>query len=200
MKTQEFWATNGKTIFRLALAGTRIPSPPEIYPLSARVTLFLAIHIDTKGLFEKKPSPFRLEGLDGLSERSISLLQKITKTSFQNVMSALNGNTLRLIHSPIIAQTLLDKASTRFEMDAVVSKLSQAKFSKQLLVSLKGRGLKQLIAKRTFAVKEKPEKRRKIETNTPTTSKAPTPAPTPAQTSQGGTEAAPSKTEEDSML
>ena len=118
IKTQEFLEPNGKSI-RLALVGTRIQSP----------------------LVEKQLSSLRWQSLDRLSVRSLTLLQKITETSFQNVMSVLNDNTLRLIHSPIIAQTLLDKTSTRFEMDAVLSKLSQAIFSKQLLGTLEGRGL-----------------------------------------------------------
>ena len=88
-------------------------------------------------------------------------------------MTALTGNTLRLIHAPIIAQALLDKTSMRYELDAVLTKLSQAKLSKQVMVTLKGRGLKQLISKRSFAVKERPEKKRKVE-DQPTTSKAET--------------------------
>lgn len=160
MKTHEFWQANGASILRLALAGTKIPTPPECYPLSARLTYFLPLHVDTKGLFEKRPSPFKLESLEGLSERSIALLMKITKTSFQNVMNALQGNTLRLISAPLVAQALLDKTSTRYELDAVLTKLSQAKLTKQVLVTLKGRGLKQLINRRSFAVKEQPKKRK----------------------------------------
>ena len=160
MKTHEFWEANGTSILRLALAGTKIPTPPECYPLSARLTYFLPLHIDTKGLFEKRPSPFKLETLEGLSERSIALLMKITKTSFQNVMNALQGSTLRLISAPLVAQALLDKTSTRYELDAVLTKLSQAKLTKQILVTLKGRGLKQLINRRSFAVKEQSKKRK----------------------------------------
>ena len=115
MNTHEFWEANGKSILRLALAGTRIPTPPECYPLSARLTYFLPLHIDTKGLFEKRPTPFKLESLEGLSERSMALLMKITKTSFANVMNALQGNTLRLVQAPLVAQALLDKTSTRYE-------------------------------------------------------------------------------------
>ena len=102
-------------------------------------------------------------------------------------MNALTGNTLRLIHSLIIAQSLLDKTSTRYEMDAVLSKLSQAKFSKQVLVILKGRGLKQLISKRLFPIKERREKRRKVEAQ-PTTSKTETPSPTKSSQDESKTE------------
>ena len=48
-------------------------------------------------------------------------------------------------------------------MDGLLSKLSQPKFSKQVIVTLKGRGLKKLISRRLFAVKEKPEKGQKAE-------------------------------------
>ena len=160
MKTHEFWEANGKSILRLALAGTRIPTPPECYPLSARLTYFLPLHVDTKGLFEKRPTPYKLESLEGLSERSLALLMKISKTQFANVMNALQGNTLRLVQAPLVAQCLLDKTSTRYELDQILTKLSQAKMTKQVMVTLKGRGLKQLINKRSFAVKEQPKKRK----------------------------------------
>ena len=64
------------------------------------------------------------------------------------------------------------------------------------MVTLKGRGLKQLINKRSFAVKERPEKKRKVEDQA-TTSRAETKA---AQaTSKAETKAAQgeSKTEDD---
>ena len=64
IKTQEFLEPNGKSI-RLALVGTRIQSP----------------------LVEKQLSSLRWQSLDRLSVRSLTLLQKITETSFQNVMS-----------------------------------------------------------------------------------------------------------------
>ena len=54
MKTHEFLEANVKSIIHLTLAGTIIPSPPEIYQLSARVPRLLSVHIDTK-ICSRKP-------------------------------------------------------------------------------------------------------------------------------------------------
>ena len=64
------------------------------------------------------------------SETRTNALEEIgfNKDNFSKCDVCAKWNTLRLIHSPFIAQTLLDKTSKRFEMNAVLSKLLQAKY------------------------------------------------------------------------
>ena len=70
---------HAKSILRLALAETKSHRRSVIYPLTARLTFFLHLHVDTQKLWDKKPSHVRLG---------------------------------------IVAQALLDKTKTTFELDS----------------------------------------------------------------------------------